>query len=533
MVDVVDHRRVVASSFCTFVCMLLVFSCMACLFHPACGQWRLKGLPVSFADINSPYHEVSPLPHPSGTSLYFSRVRHPGNVSGEQDAGDLWYIKQSSPKTWGTPQPIIGAPNNLFENLPMGFSMGGKMLYYVYQTTQDPHQKQIAFSTWEGGRSWSAPTLCVIPYFKNFSTHLSAWVSNDRDTMILSLQSFHTHGHEDLYVSFKRDGAWCPLENMGGVINTPYQELTPFVSPDGMTLFFSSNKKGSEGGVDVYYSRRLDNSWKKWSLPINLGPAVNTKGSERYFRIAQDGEQAYYTSTTSSHEYSDVLKISLEKEDPATQNLLIDIPQLPAQRMLFISLWDAQTNERIGGKAYIYFLSPEKESTTQRVSSVFDAAFSFSGGLEKIVCQVPQYFYKTVSHENEVGVVWHYQIFMRKVVEQQSLSFQHVFFERGSTQIVSGGERELLDLAYTLAEEEDVHVFIEGHTDNRGNFNENLQLSQQRVQTIITYLIAQGIEARRLSGRGYGSARPIASNASEKGRRKNRRVSFILSRVNE
>ena len=122
---------------------------------------------------------------------------------------------------------------------------------------------------------------------------------------------------------------------------------------------------------------------------------------------------------------------------------------------------------------------------------------------------------------------------MRKIEEQKNLSLSHVFFEQGSTRMIHGGERELLDLAHTMVEEPLIQIFIEGHTDNQGDFDENLRLSQQRVQTIIDYLIAQGVEAHRLSGKGYGSVRPIAGNQSEQGRRQNRRVSFILSRIKE
>ena len=511
----------------------LSFFLAAPLFYPAYGQWAPKGTPLSFAEINSPYHEASPLPHPDGRSLYFSRVRHPGNAHGEEDAGDLWHLGRSSASAWGAPQPLIGAPNNPFENFPISFSQKGQVLYHVYQTADGSLKKRLAYSRWESEHSWSPPVFCPIPYFKNFSPHLSAWVSEDEKVMVLSLQSFHTYGHEDLYVSLKQDdGTWSPLENTGNEVNTSHQEITPFVARDGKTLFFSSNKLGGKGGFDVYRSKRMDGSWKMWSPPVNLGGAVNTQGSEHYFRVSPGGEQAYYTSVTNSYEHGDILQIALEAGSVEVPQLVREGPVFSHEkRELFVSLWDSESGERIRGKVRVFFLSPEKERVTLQVSHAFHGHLSFSGGLEKIVCQSPSYLYKTVGGRNEEGGRWYYQVFMRRIVEEKNLSFQHVFFEKGTTRIISDGASELLDLAYTLVENTEIRVFIEGHTDNQGDFNDNLRLSQQRVQTIIDYLVSQGVAAERLLGKGYGSTRPIASNDSEKGRKKNRRVSFILSRT--
>ena len=238
-----------------------------------------------------PYHEISPVPHPDGASLYFARAKHPANVGGVRDVGDLWHVTRSSAEAWGTPHPVVSAPNSAMGDFPIGFSEDGQLLYYVHQSEQEGTERRIAFSKAEGRHHWSSPTLCTIPYFKNFSDHLSGWVSQDEAVMVLSLQNYHTHGQEDLYICFKKDGAWGPLENMGLGINSERQEVTPYVSSDG-TLFFSSNREGGKGSFDVYHSTRLDDTWKRWSVPTLLEGSVNTRGSERYFRVADDGENS-------------------------------------------------------------------------------------------------------------------------------------------------------------------------------------------------------------------------------------------------
>ena len=126
----------------------------------------------------------------------------------------------------------------------------------------------------------------------------------------------------DLYVSFlKEDGSWSRPEGLGKDINTEHSEAAPFIASDGKTLYFASDRPGGEGNYDIYRTQRSDDSWKKWSKPINLGPPINTPSFDAYYTIDAAGEYAYMVSEEESFGGSDIIRIHLKAEqrpDPVT-----------------------------------------------------------------------------------------------------------------------------------------------------------------------------------------------------------------------
>ncbi len=129
---------------------------------------------------------------------------------------------------------------------------------------------------------------------------------------------------DDIYVSFKqKNGSWTKPLNLGPEINTEeFTETTPFLAADGVTIYFSSDRKGGQGSNDIYYSKRMDKSWKRWSRPVNLGPGVNTDGYDAYYTVSAVGDYAYMTSFKETIGKGDVVRIKLggtqEQQDTTT-----------------------------------------------------------------------------------------------------------------------------------------------------------------------------------------------------------------------
>src|SRR5690606_29699601 len=162
----------------------------------------------------------------------------------------------------------IGELSSSGFDLLIGFLDDNKALVYH----DGKERKQGIHQYVQGGNSWSYDKQVELgSNFRNNSSHFSGRLSGSRNILILSYSTFGSFGNEDIYVSFLlENGNWAVPKNLGPDINTFQQELTPYLSPDGSILYFSTNGHGSVGGIDVFYSERLDDSWENWSTPQAL-----------------------------------------------------------------------------------------------------------------------------------------------------------------------------------------------------------------------------------------------------------------------
>ena len=245
--------------------------------------------------VNSTADELNPVLTDNGKTLYFIRRFHSENVAGMKDAGDIWVSYFSDSMQWTAPRRLSSPLNNAQFNGIIGFS-GDKSNVYLYQHYMPggkPANTQGISVSLNMNGSWNEPARIAIKYFYNKSDHVSISLSETGDIMLLSLESYGTYGAEDLYVSFRiGNDQWSEPRNIGPIINTPFQEMTPYLAPDNKTLFFASNGHGGYGGRDIFVTKRQDDSWQKWSEPANLGPEINTTGVELYFQYSPDDERA-------------------------------------------------------------------------------------------------------------------------------------------------------------------------------------------------------------------------------------------------
>ena len=165
---------------------------------------------------------------------------------------------------------------------------------------------------------WGKPEELKINGFVNYSNYLSVNVSRKNKVMFLALDDSNTIGKRDLFVSFYNDSTktWSKPENLGLPINSISEESSPYLDGDGKTLFFASAGHPGYGGYDLYVTYRLDDTWKKWSEPQNLGPIINTPADELNINIHQATRMAYYISTgdiNSCKIQSDIYAIKLAK----------------------------------------------------------------------------------------------------------------------------------------------------------------------------------------------------------------------------
>lgn len=263
--------------------------------------------------INSAYAELKPAVAPGGKRLYFSRSAHPANIVGESDLEDIWYTELDTISgTWSDPIRMAGHLNNMGPNFINSVSLTGDTIILGNQYLKKGKMRAgLSYSVNVRGQ-WSEAMPIKIKNDYNLSDHANAFVSLKSGVIISSIERIETAGGRDLYVSFWNGKEATEPINMGMVINTDQEEASPFLAEDNKTLYFASSGHSGYGGLDIFVTRRLDDTWTNWSEPENLGPAINGNLDDSFFSITHCGGYAVFSKQTSVHN-TDIFSIEMNQ----------------------------------------------------------------------------------------------------------------------------------------------------------------------------------------------------------------------------
>lgn len=358
-----------------------------------------------------------------------------------------------------------------------------------------------------------------IPFLKNKSPIQSGCISKDGRFMILSLEANNTYGVEDLYlVKRKSDGTWDRAKNLGFQINTEFQEVSPFLAEDNRTLFFATNGRGGEGSFDLFYTVRQDESWRNWSDPISLGNSVNTTGAESSFSYNDGDEWAYYISSQDSDGYGDVMRIKF-KEEIEKDTTEVDAPVLIEETQpasIVLKVVDAKTKMPLSAELII-------EGSKRIDANGFFEIDTLNG--QEVELKSLGYLPEVITLNDQLKIGENI-IELSSIAKGSVITLDHVLFHRGTSNMINDSEKELDLVVEVMNDNPKIKILLKGHTDNTGDPVKNVQLSEARVKAVKAYILSQGINAFRVSGKGFGGNQPIASNESEETRKLNRRVEF-------
>ncbi|MGF1637526.1 MAG: OmpA family protein [Cyclobacteriaceae bacterium] len=496
--------------------------------------------------VNSPYAETRPLIAPDGKTLYFSRANHPGNVGGEDDPNDVWY-SEFDPETnnWkmainaGEPLNNKG-PNYISSITPDGQSMT-VLLGNVYGR-RDKMKPGVSISS-KTSEGWSTPKeLDIINAFIE-DTDGNYFLANDRRTLIMAVNRYDTYGGKDLYVSFlQSDGKWTEPLNMGSDLNTAHDEFSPFLAADNETMYFSSKGYAGFGGADIYISRRLDDTWRRWTEPENLGSDINSAGDDVFFTIPPSGTYAYFAKGTSEKDIdihriempiffqpSPVVSIKgrvLDAIDSDPLPARISYKILPENREVGFTFTDIVTGDYEillpSGAAYVYEADADGyDIKEERIDLMEETNYR---EIEKDMLlarsSAPREETPIVADDEEKV-----QDFISGKSEMLNLG-SVVLFDFASDNVSKDAHPYLDIIAEFLMANKEKKMMISGHTDIVGSSSYNLGLSERRAKNVMNYLVSKGADKKQIDTKGYGDTRPIDSNETQEGRAKNRRVEF-------
>lgn len=471
--------------------------------------------------INSEYREIAPVISPDGKTLYYTRWKHPSNL-GKDKNQDVWFSELQADKSW-SPAKQIGEPiNNSEHNAICAISPDGKTILLNNVYLKDGSMAKGVSMAQKTATGWAFPKAINIRNFKNKSDYAEYTFSPNGRVLIMTGQFRETQGGKDVYVSFlQADNNWSEPQNIGRSINTAEDESTPFIAADGKTLYFSTKGLSGFGNNDIFLSRRLDETWLKWSEPENLGGVINTPEWDGYFSISALGDYAFFSSQENSIGEEDIFRLRVPES--IKPNAVIQLTG---------SVYNYADKKQISAKINVQSMTDgdtvcvSYDPLTGDYKLMLPAKQNYTITATKkgfMALSEPLDFTK----ENNFKEIKK-NIYLLPIEAGQKMILNSVFFEQSKADILPNSYPELDRIVKVMTENPTMEIMLEGHTDNQGDWEANLQLSKQRVEEVRKYLASKDINLKRVQTQGYGSTRPVASNNSEEKRKMNRRVEVMI-----
>lgn len=478
--------------------------------------------------VNTSYTEILPVISPDGKTLYFIRSDHPMNTKGSYSTQDVWVADVSNGIENATATHMPATPfNSLQYNMIAGVSPDGNSMVIkgIYDSEGNYVKRgySIIYRTKEG---WSKPQSLDIDSYDQMSVgnYTGAYWTQDGKHIILSMSEIENDAEQDLYVThLKDDGTWTKPVSLGSTINNnETDEHSPFMASDGKTLYYSTNKEGGLGSNDIYMVKREDDSWTKWSEPINLGEGVNTDQWDAYYSIDAQGKYAYMASAKNSKGKEDIVRIQLKEEVQPDPVVLITgkvLNQKTNEPLDAIITYNGLTDGKNYGIA-------RTNPTTGEYTIVlpYGVNYDFTATAAGFI---------GVSENLDLTSVGEYQeikrdLYLVPIEVGATVRLNNIFFETGKAELKTESYSELNRVIDFLQKNPNVKIELSGHTDNVGNADFNKSLSQKRADAVMAYLVSKGIDPSRLVAKGYGMEKPVADNATDEGKAMNRRVEFTI-----
>ncbi|WP_337042196.1 OmpA family protein [Emticicia sp. 17c] len=478
--------------------------------------------------VNSRYREVAPIITPDGKTLFFTRQLHDQNIGKEKNQ-DVWISKLQSDGTWSEAENIKEPINTAEHNAVTTISADGKTVFLVNIYLPDGTYRQGLSRSKKTRTGWEFPKEVRINDYYNNAGYAEFSLAPNNKVLVMACKRKDTRGGKDLYVSFLTEtGMWSKPVNMGN-INTVENESAPFIAADSKTIYFSTPGFAGYGDNDIFMSRRLDSSWTKWSEPENLGPLINTNKWDGYFTISASGEYAYLSSEERAIGGEDIFRIKL-------------FPSIKPEPVAIISGTVINSLDKKPIAADVTLEVLNDSLSHEKIESEFDpetGEYKFVVPLKKnYSLSASKKGFLAVSDNIDLSKDTRFREIKRNITlipikEGQTIILTNLFFNQSKYDILPASFPELNRIIDLMKEYPTMEVMIDGHTDGSDDdLMLNVRLSQDRANEVKKYLVEKGgIDASHIKTKGWGPSRPIASNATEETRKKNRRVEFSILKL--
>ena len=493
--------------------------------------------PKPARNVNTHWDEYLAALTPDGSAFYFTRRSHKRNKY-DGPAGTLRQVEEFSmaralTASGGFPkleegkaleypfnaQYNEGGPSMTADNTFMAFTIcerderTGEQFCDLYYTT-------FTYGVWNGIRKF--------PEGINTDKHWESQpsISPNGDVLYFTSDRPGGFGGLDIYRAYRSpDGEWDAPENLGPTVNTRKNEKSPFIHSDSESLYFASDGHPGMGGYDLFKIKVVSGS-TGWEKPQNLGYPINTEKDEIGLMVTMDGQQAYFaTNKINSANGWDIYYFDLYEAVQPEEVVLVkgqlktadfvtdDEPKV----VLKNSKTSQETNLNINEENGSFSAVVMKKELNDIIITLEAKKASFSAAPVRLMPKL----------ENQINVV-ELELIHDELAAGESYPIPHILFQTASDRFDTQSELLIAEFSEFLATTPSLRVEIQGHTDNIGDAGANLALSQRRARRVAETIKSCGIDAVRISSRGYGESKPVASNETEVGRAQNRRTVFVV-----
>ena len=498
--------------------------------------------------VNTKYPEYRPLISADESELvYTSRMPATSKAKVDEKDGETYedvFVSYNKNGVWST-SVSLGAPvDTKSHDATVGLSADGQTLY-IYRTNQGGDIYQTHFAN----NVWSQPVR-MNEKINSVGKESAITVSADGKVFYFVSDRAGGYGMGDIYkIISDGNGGWSEPQNLGPTINTQYDETGVFLSPDGNTLYFSSTGHNTMGGYDIFKTTLVNG---QWSAPENLGFPINTPDDDVFFVMPSNKKHGYYSSAQmGGNGDMDIFMITfLGPEKPVaisnSPGLLAGTANIPDVMMssavtvatgnkalLRGIVVDSETHKPLLATIELTDNKKNKVIADFSTDSTGKYVVSLSSGINYgIAVKADNYLF--YSANIDLTDSSHYREIEKNIALQplnvgSHIALRNIFFDFNKSTLRKESNPELQRVIDLLKKYPKMTIELSGYTDNKGTQAYNLKLSAARAKSVVTYLKTHGIDAKRLTSKGYGSDNPVATNATDDGRQQNRRTEFKIT----
>lgn len=471
--------------------------------------------PINLGEnINSDADEYLPALTVDGSTLIFTRSKIEQGYRNED-----FYLSYHNTDSW-EPSENIGEPINTEQNEgAQCITADGKTIYFTACSRIDTYGRCDIYESQFINEKWTKP-VNLGPQVNSESWESQPAISSDGRQLFFVSNRTGGFGKKDIWVSYKNaKGKWTQAQNLGKEINTPKDDISPFLHWDNQTLYFSSKGYVGMGGFDIYMSRL--NLQGVWSKVKNIGYPINSPSDENSLIVAKDGRTAYFASSYFNNGRSDLDLYTFDLPDESraievayVQGNIIDSDSKKCLQAL-IELVDLES-----GRNY--------KSSQSDINGDYMFCLPSNAQYALTVSKENYLFYSENILFNQQGSILIKDFELQPIKVGEQLRLDNIFFENDAYVLKDASSSELNKIIYFMESNPFMIIEIGGHTDNIGSFDYNVNLSDQRAQEVKKALVERGMASDRILTKGYGMSVPKNDNKSQEKRSVNRRTELTI-----
>ncbi|MCH2232846.1 MAG: OmpA family protein [Crocinitomicaceae bacterium] len=501
--------------------------------------------------LNTEYNDYAPSITMDGEEILFTSDRPNGHTPDENGTydDDIYGSTMVNGK-WQKPAVLKGKINSAVDDICNTMSYSGQKMLMSKLNAAGNYDIYESFLK---GATWSEPVLFSKDMASKNNERFGAYDYNDKFIYYAKDKEGGTNGY-DIFVTGPEDKKTrsYSLPTRLGEVNSRFNDGPIYLHADGKTMYFCSEGYDSMGGYDIFVSRKEKGVWGK---PVNMGYPINTPYDDYFFAITANDKYAYIASNRDGGKGGfDLYKVTFwgPEKDPAltAEDYLLASVAKPIQdpdimggvkvtTSANLTVFKGKTIDALTKKAVeaVIEITDNKTGKVVETFTTNSATGKFllslnSGGNYGIAVKADGYLFHSENFDIPAGSAYNMvnkTIELKNIKVGSKIALRNVFFDTGKSTIKPESYPELDRLVKLMKDVPGLKIELSGHTDNTGSASGNVTLSQARADAVMNYLAGKGIAKSRMTARGYGSSKPVATNDTAAGRQENRRTEFEIT----